>query len=92
MDNLITLNLKYYLESIESNLLKSVSLTKVQIWLNKNITPWFETMKNDYVQFFQAVLDEEVGKGLDSNALQLAMQNSNIGIDDFLLELGATKD
>ena len=108
MENLVILTLKYYLESIDPKCHIDVS-TDIS-WLNSNITPWFETMKNDYDQFFQAVLDEEadvceelVGKGLDINAkhdwkgqrtsaLQLAIQNSNQYIVEFLLELGATQD
>ena len=77
-------------------------------WLNSNITPWFETMKNDYDQFFQAVLDEEaevceelIGKGLDINAKHfwdgqrpsaLQLAMPNSKIFDFLLDLGAAQD
>ena len=78
MVNLVILTLKYYLESIEPKCHIDTRTDQGTdlAWLNSsNITPWFETMKNDYDQFFQAVQDEEpdvceelVGKGLDVNA------------------------
>ena len=73
MENLVILTLKYYLESIDPKIHLSVSTDFS--WLNSNITPWFEQMKNDYDLFFQAVLDREadeceslIEKGLDVNA------------------------
>ena len=73
MVNLVILTLKYYLDSIEPKC--HIDTSTDLGWLNSNIPPWFETMKNDYDQFFQAVLDENpdvceelIGKGLDVNA------------------------
>ena len=76
-------------------------------WLNTNITPWFETMENDFDQFFQAVVDknhhvceELVWKGLDVNAKHdwkgqrsSALElASGLEFVKFLIELGETQD
>ena len=108
MENLVILTLKYYLKSIDPEALKRhIEEDPDPFWLNTNITPWFETMKNDFDQFFQAVVDknhdvceELVWKGLDVNAKHDWNGQRSSALDltsslefvEFLIELGETQD
>ena len=108
MENLVILTLKYYLKSIDPEALKRhIEEDPDPFWLNTNITPWFKTMKNDFDQFFQAVVDKKhdvceelVGKGLDVNAKHDWNGQRSSALDltsslefvEFLIELGETQD